>query len=772
MGIQDSFKRRMGWAVIDWSGQLARNKLQTEHATIDFKRSVPADLPCAWGPLISVVRSEFELLDVVYWPVELEALKKALFKEFHIVTSIYPPHSFDDDFALFTHFIYLSFNQGKSAPPFNGGSTEPLKGNDEQYKLTQYAFSYLLDYHVRRMIPSLSIETLLKHTNELKGLSELAPWDEKPSRPNVPSIWESLRAWLTTLFHYLKTIFLRRAADNGSPEAYVETANNLWALAKACNLDLQTPIEASTIGDLLFQAYQTDAGELPQRSLQLKACLKRHREAGTPQPVVDSFSIASIKSLSIVVQTDLKTLSSWAIAHVRCAILVFQSNPEKGLANYLTAFQLTQKCLHALSADLYTFRNEVEYYLRSDSNNNYLSVLNAFDKALREIHQQFTATNIEWLKEAEYLVPRTELAKASECLLTLLTEAVQELDNLNWAEHTAYCPERTEEKLAYEMNLLKVTPGAYHLKTTYTQTDYLINHHWQQYANKARAEMIRIHPDKFQAEPRLIPIANFCIHVIDQKRKRCTDLTRSWRISQWFDPNLFPEVEPAIRYDDDALKANIAKEPQEPLMLGVLELHQQYLKWIKAQKPLVKSPQEVRMQDHLYDGPEDPIVILILNRAKIQCPILEANIVRQDAKKQELDAKKQELDAKKQDLDAKLQELGAALLLEKESKNQSIFASINGEIEERLPTNEEERTPVVIEQLRTYISKKITKIFSLPLEQSAAYVDECLKGYLPAQTLVEPLIAGNPAGLHAQPTTAQPTIKVAHKSGPAAAISH
>ena len=143
-----------------------------------------------------------------------------------------------------------------------------------------------------------------------------------------------------------------------------------------------------------------------------------------------------------------------------------------------------------------------------------------------------------------------------------------------------------------------------------------------------------------------------------------------------------------------------------------------------------------------------------------------------DAALKEQGATLKEQGATLKELDAQKQELGAALLLEKDRQNQSIFASINGEIEERLPTNEEERTPVVIEQLRTYISKKITKIFSLPLEQSAAYVDECLKGYLPAQPLLKPFVAGNPAGLHAQPTAAQSTMTVVRNDGPVSSISH
>src|SRR3546814_14854823 len=112
----------------------------------------------------------------------------------------------------------------------------------------------------------------------------------------------------------------------------------------------------------------------------------------------------------------------------------------------------------------------------------YLTKLNRLDAHLSKIDVKLLALQRGWIADVKETLKTEAFQQASVCFEMLLSDEMVTLEMMNWAEHTCYCPARTEERLAYEMDARgklgnKRLFDSYHIQVAFTQTDYLLTHH-------------------------------------------------------------------------------------------------------------------------------------------------------------------------------------------------------------------------------------------------------------------------------------------------------
>jgi hypothetical protein len=504
--------------------------------------------------------------------------------------------------------------------------------------------------------------------------------------------------------------YLKEPASKISVNETADALHLILTIAIQFKIDWKILVQETTAAQFLLQAYMAIGDELSQISMQFDTYTVSFQQEiklrAILAPILALSTESIIKKVKDKATSQIDTLTRWSVAHLDCATIQFKMCPALGLERYLAAFALIQERFKQVSANLYDFRVEAETVLREEGN--YLKSLKELDADLTLIQRQFILQQKKWLEETEKLLPETDLAQASKCLQTLLHPSLLALESVSWAAHTAYCPARTEEKVAYEMNQrIEVDTKNYHLDSYCTISDYFLNPYISVHDSIVRAQMLKVHPDKFAKKPSLLPIANFCSQIISTKRKQCQTLTRAWRLSQWFDPKLFPDVPLALMDDNDAFQANVVENPQESITLHMLELKHEYLQWIKSKAVLEKSPQVPIWQNRLYDQHDDPLAILLFEKAKIGLLNVQQQLTQVHCANEVL---RQQFEQNVSKL--KLYNKKAILRLIKES------------VEELLV---EPKTTVKLNELKEWIYKQVMEIFE---NLEAEVFDECFQEYI------------------------------------------
>ena len=734
---------KLGYSVIRWNALFEKDLLNDPDAALRLSPREPQEKTPVFEKILHVARPQLLQRPVNTWPVEFKALKNTLIKQMAISDD--NQANFNVDYEAFVYFMYFSLNEKESAPEFHCNADSRPRVQRMFTQLLQGRFNDLAVMRINHM------NQLMQLSHELKALAPLAQWDTPAKGANAASsrylatIMNTLVRWIKLLFHYLSLLASQRAVSE-CPYAYAIAANHLWDLA--LKFGLQAHLQTPDVQQTLHQAYQKTIDIMVQPAPNSETLLSMDWKVAPRRSLSTQLS-----TLNKAFNADLESLTYWGSSHFRRAILTAQSSEkdahQKGIDQYLFAFQVTHQRIEAFSAALYAFRNHLDDALRADKRA-YCQHIDMLNANMLSIDQRLVELERSWLKETLLIAPGTALVQASQCLGELLSEPVRALSQITWAEHTAYCSLRTEERFAFEMEL-RTPLEKYSLSTTQTQSDYVIYHYWPEQYGKVRKMLLKVHPDRFNQDKALLPIAEFCTEYLIQLRERAEKLTQLWNLSQWADcaqqtsqaQNEGPteETSPEMENLDGAMdvKVDVATAPKNPLTLSVLLLNKHYQSWCDLGHSLTKTTQQVEPQYRMYgNGLDEGFHIAYFNMMKQQYTANRKSLANKLKIQKELIAEIKEIQAERDQAQAELDQAQADLY-------DSTINYINMLIDEEIEKTACYGAPETLRNLKSILAKQVARAFKmLTPEEISERIDTCINPHFPAPQA--PHHAANPVG--------------------------